>query len=76
MRSEGSTTDVAGPEGKMECTSEVPAPPGLECSNKGWRTMLGWEGADLNAGVDASEGADVDAASCVLMMMTFRLIKS
>ena len=72
MRSEGSTTDVADPEGKMECTPEVPVPLELECSGKGWWTMLGWEGADPDASVDAGGGANVDAASCVLLMMTFR----
>ena len=59
----------------MECTPEVPAPPRLECSGKGWWTMLGWEDANPNANVDASGGVDVDA-SCVLIMMTFWSIKS
>ena len=76
MRSEGSTTDVADLEGKIECTPKVPAPPRLECFGKGWWTMLGWEGADPDAGVDAGGGAEVDATSCVLIMMTFRSIKS
>ena len=71
MRSEGSITDVADLEGKIECTPEVPAPPGLECSGKGWWTMLGWEGTDPDAGVDDGGGAEVDVASSVLMMMTF-----
>ena len=60
----------------MECTPEVPAPPGLECSGKGWWTMLGFEGADSDAEVDASGGVDVGAASCVLIVVTFRSIKS
>ena len=76
MRSEGYTTDVADPEAKMECTPGVPAPPRLECSSKGWWTMRGCEGVDPNAGVDAGGGVEVDAASCVLIMMTFRSIKS
>ena len=42
IRSEGSTTDVADPEGKMKCTPKVPAPPRLGCFGKGWWTMLGW----------------------------------
>ena len=64
------------PGGKIECTPGVPAPPGLECSGKGWWTMLRWEGVDPDAGVDAGGGADVDAASCMLIVMTFRSIKS
>ena len=55
----------------MECTPEVPASPGLECSGKGWWTMLGLGGADPNAGEDAGGGVEVGAASCVLMTMTF-----
>ena len=58
MRSEGSTTDVVDLEGKMECTPEVPVPPGLECSGKGWWTMLGWEGADPDACVGAGGGVE------------------
>ena len=76
MRSKGSTTDVADPEEKMGCTPEVPAPPGPECSSKGWWTMLGLEVADPNAEADAGGGVDVDATSCVLMTMTFRSIRS
>ena len=76
MRSKGSTIDVADPEEKIECTPEVPAPPRLECSGKGWWTMLGWEDADPNAGEDAGGGAEVDATSYVLIVMTFRSIKS
>ena len=68
MSSEGSTTDVVGPKGKRECIPEVPAPPGLECSGRGWRTMLGWEGAKPNVGADAGGGAEVDA-SCVSFTM-------
>ena len=33
-------------------------------------------GADLDAEVDADGGVDVDATSCVLIVMTFRSIKS
>ena len=76
MRLEGSTTDVVDPKGKMECTLELPVPLELECSGKGWWTMLGWEGVDPDVGVDASGGAEMDATSCMLMMMTFRSIKS
>ena len=68
--------DVADPVGKTECTPEVPVPLRLECSGKGWWTMLGWEGADPNAGVDADGGVEMDAASCVLMVMTFWSIRS
>ena len=38
--------------------------------------MLGWEGTGLEVGMDAGGGVEVDVASCVLMMMTFQLIKS
>ena len=76
IRSEGSTTDVADAEGKRECTPEFPTPPELEYSGKGWWTMLGLGDAVSNAKGDAGGGVDVDAASCVLILMTFRLIRS
>ena len=76
MRSEGSTTDIADPEEKMECTPEIPAPPRPECSSKGWWTMLGLGSADLNTDVDADGGVGVDAASYVLITMTFWSIRS
>ena len=75
MSSEGFTTDVAGPKGKRVCIPEVPVPPRLECSGRGWWTMLGWEGANPNAGVDADGGAEVDA-SCVSITIVFDSIKS
>ena len=68
--------DVADPKGKIECTPEVLAPPEPECSGKGLWTMLEWEDATPNACVDAGGGVDEDAASCVLITMTFRSIKS
>ena len=68
--------DVADPEEKIECTPEVLAPLGPKYFGKGWWTMLGWEGATPNAGKDADGGVDVDVASCVLITMTFRSIKS
>ena len=37
--------------------------------------MLGLGGADPNVEVDAGGGVDVDAASCVLIVMTFRSIR-
>ena len=76
MRSEGSTTNIADAEDKIECTPEVPTPPRPKCSGKGWWTMLGLGGADPNAEVDADGGVDVDAASCVLIVMTLWSIKS
>ena len=76
IKSEGSTTDVADPERERECTPEVPAPLRLECSGKGWWTMLGLGDAVSNAEGDADGGKDVDAASCVLILMTFRSIRS
>ena len=75
MSSEESTTDVAGLEGKRECIPEVLAPPRLECSSRGWWTMLGWEGAKPNAGVDAGGGAEVDA-SCASITMVCDSIRS
>ena len=75
MSSEGSTIDVAGPEGKREWIPEVPAPPGLECCGRGWRTMLEWEDANPNAGVDAGGGAEVDA-SCVSITIVSDSIRS
>ena len=75
MSLEGSTIDVAGPEGKRVWIPKVPAPPGLECSGRGWWTMLGWEGAKPNAGVDADGGVEVDA-SCVSFTIVFDSIKS
>ena len=72
MRSEGFTIDVADPKGKREYTPEVPAPPEPKCSGKGWWTMLGLEGANPNA----EGGVDVGAVSCVLILMTFRSIRS
>ena len=62
MSSEGSTTDVAGPKGKREWIPKVPAPPRLEYSGRGWRTMLEWGDADANARADAGGGAEVDAS--------------
>ena len=75
MNSEGSTTDVVGPEGKREWIPEVPTPPGLECSGRGWWTMLEWGDANPNAGADADGGAEVDA-SCVWIVIVFDSIRS
>ena len=75
MSSEESTTDVAGPEGKREWIPKVPVPPELGCSDRGWRTMLGWEGANPNAGADADGGAEVDA-SCMWIVIVFDSIRS
>ena len=72
----GSTTDVADPVRKMEWIPEVPAPAELECSGRGWLTMLRCWDADADAGADAGDGAKVEAASCVLITMTIRSIKS
>ena len=49
------------PRGKREWIPEVPVPLGLECFGRGWWTMLGWEGAKPNVGVEADGGAKVDA---------------
>ena len=76
MRSEGSITDVVDPVGKRECTPEVPAPPGPECSGKGWWTMLGLGDAVSNAEGDADGGVDVDAATYVVILMTLLSIRS
>ena len=64
------------PRGKRECTLEVPAPAEPECSGKGWWTMLGLGGAVPNAEGDADGGVEEDAASRVLILMTFWSIKS
>ena len=61
MSSEGSTTDMVDPEGKREWIPEVPTPLKLECSSRGWQTMLEWGEANPNAGADAGGGAEVDA---------------
>ena len=60
----------------MECTPEVLAPLGPECFGKGWWIMLGLGGADPNADEDVDGGVGVDAASSVLITMTFRSIRS
>ena len=74
MRTEGSTTNVADLEEKIEWTPEVPVPPELGRSGKGWLTMQGYWGARTGAGVD--DGAAVEAVSCMLIMMTLQSIKS
>ena len=38
--------------------------------------MLGWDGVDPNVGEDAGGGVEVDAASYVLIVMTFWSIRS
>ena len=68
--------DVVDPKGKRVCIPEVLAPLRLECSSRGWWTMLGWEGANPNEGVDVGGGAKVDVASCVLITMVFCSIRS
>ena len=75
MSSEGSATDMAGPKGKREWIPEVPAPPRLECFNRGWWTMLEWGDANPNVGADAGGGVGVDA-SCVWIVIVFNSIRS
>ena len=72
MSLEGSTTDVAGPERKREWIPEVCAPPELECSGRGWWTMLEWGDANPNAGADAGGGAKVDASYVSIVIVSTR----